>query len=162
VLSLYVFQHEVSKLLLLRRFMMHIIVFRCQNCNMYCIINITKIQNRRKNVFNIGVFTFVQGAWHSEISQKLHWFMVLHSSIWGGLELCLEGLTPHKPPVATGLQRSLSKEIRYTPKFFIDNVSAKLPCRAFAVLRKSWEIIMNPEWMFIRRRLTIIANCLIN
>jgi len=28
----------------------------------------------------------------------------------------------------------------YTPKFFIDNVSAKLPCRAFARLRNSWEM----------------------
>ena len=33
----------------------------------------------------------------------------------------------------------------YTPKFLIDNVSAKLPSRAFAILRKSWEMIMNPD-----------------
>jgi len=52
------------------------------------------------------------------------------------LELCL-GAKPPIAPVATGLQRSLSKEIRYTPKFLIDNVSAKLPNRAFAILRKS-------------------------
>jgi len=32
-----------------------------------------------------------------------------------------------------------------TPKFLIDNVSAKLPCRAFAILRKSSEMIMNPD-----------------
>ena len=47
------------------------------------------------------------------------------------------GISPQNYPVATGLQRSLSKEISYTPKFLIDNVSAKLPCRAFAILRKS-------------------------
>jgi len=28
----------------------------------------------------------------------------------------------------------------YTPKFLIDIVSVKLPCRTFAVLRKSWEM----------------------
>ena len=33
----------------------------------------------------------------------------------------------------------------YTSKFFINNVSAKLPCRAFAILRESWEMIMNPD-----------------
>jgi len=43
VLSLYVFEHHISYLLLLRIFMLHIFVFRCQNCNLYCIINITKI-----------------------------------------------------------------------------------------------------------------------
>jgi len=62
VLSLYVFEHQISYLLLLRRFMLHIFVFRCQNCNMYCKSNITKIQNRRQKVFNAGGFTFVQGA----------------------------------------------------------------------------------------------------
>jgi len=29
--------------------------------------------------------------------------MVFHVSIWGGLELCLGGLAPRIPPVATGL-----------------------------------------------------------
>jgi len=33
----------------------------------------------------------------------------------------------------------------YTPKFLIDSVSAKLPCRAFAILRKSLKMIMNPD-----------------
>jgi len=33
----------------------------------------------------------------------------------------------------------------YTPKFLIDNVSAKVPCGAFAILRKSWEMIVNPD-----------------
>jgi len=28
----------------------------------------------------------------------------------------------------------------YTPEFLIDNVRAKLPCRAFAILRNSWEM----------------------
>jgi len=28
---------------------------------------------------------------------------VFHILFWGGLELCLEGLNPLKPPVATGL-----------------------------------------------------------
>jgi len=43
------------------------------------------------------------------------------------------------------LQRSLGKEMGYTPKFLIDNVSPKLPCRAFSILRKSSEMIMNPD-----------------
>ena len=43
VLSLYVFEHQTSYLLLLRIFMLQIFVFHCQNCNLYCIINITKI-----------------------------------------------------------------------------------------------------------------------
>jgi len=83
--------------------MLHIRVFRYQNGNMYCIINITKIQNRRQKVFNIGGFTFVQRLDICEISQKHHRFIVLHSSIWGGLELCL-GARSQKPFVATGLQ----------------------------------------------------------
>jgi len=41
VLSLYVFEHQISRLLLLRIFMLHIFVFRCQNCNLYCITNLT-------------------------------------------------------------------------------------------------------------------------
>ena len=60
------------------------------------------------------------------------------------------------------LQRSLSKEMGYTPNFFIENVSVKLPCKAFAILRKSWEMIMNPDVGVFRRLLTIIAYCLIN
>ena len=87
---------------------------------------------------------------------------MLHSSICRGLGALFGGLSPQKPPVATGLQRSLSKEIRYTPKFFIDNVSAKLkverPQYSEKVDKWSW-IRM---WVFIRQLLTIIANCLIN
>jgi len=79
---------------------------------------------------------FVQGARHSEISQKLHRFIVLNSSICGAWSF-VWGISPRKPPVATGLQRSLSKEIRYTPKFLIENINAKLSYRAFAMLRKS-------------------------
>ena len=33
----------------------------------------------------------------------------------------------------------------YTPKFLIDNVSVKLPYRAFAILKKSWEMIVTPD-----------------
>jgi len=33
----------------------------------------------------------------------------------------------------------------YTPKFLIDNVSANMPCGAFAILRKSVEMIINPD-----------------
>jgi len=43
VLSLYVCEYQISYLLLLRIFMLHTFVFRCQNCNLYCIINIAKI-----------------------------------------------------------------------------------------------------------------------
>jgi len=49
----------------------------------------------------------------------------------------------------------------YTPKILIHNVSAKLPCRAFSILRKSWEMIRIRMWVFIRRLLTIIVCCLI-
>jgi len=33
----------------------------------------------------------------------------------------------------------------YTPKFLTDSVSVKLPYRAFAILRKSGEMIVNPH-----------------
>jgi len=32
---------------------------------------------------------------------------VFNVSIWGGLEICLGGLSPQKPPVATGLTQCL-------------------------------------------------------
>ena len=96
VLSFYIFEHQISYSLLRRRFILHIFVYRCQNCNVYCITNITKIQNRHQKLFNIGGFTFVQEAWHSEISQKLHRFIVLHSSIWG-LWALFAGLSPQSP-----------------------------------------------------------------
>jgi len=44
----------------------------------------------------------------------------------------------------------------------MDNISAKLQSREFATLRKSWEMIVNSMWMFIRRLLTLIAYWLIN
>jgi len=65
------------------------------------VTHFTCMQNRRQKVFN-RVFTFVQGAWHSKIWQKLHWFTVLHNSIWGAWSL-FGGLRPPKPPVATGM-----------------------------------------------------------
>jgi len=50
VLSLYVFEHQISYLLLLHIFMLYIFVFRCQNCNLYCIINIRKINKQREGI----------------------------------------------------------------------------------------------------------------
>ena len=47
----------------------------------------------------------------------------------------------------------------YTPKFLIDNVSVKLPYGAFAILRKSWEMIVNPDVVVIRRLLIMNAHC---
>ena len=41
--------------------------------------------------FSIG------GLW-----QNLNWFIVFHVSNWGGLELCLGGLSPQKPPRGDG------------------------------------------------------------
>jgi len=38
---------------------------------------------------SIGAFTFVQGAWHSKAWQNIHWFILSHISIRGGLEHCL-------------------------------------------------------------------------
>jgi len=61
---------------------------------------------------------------------------------FGGLGALFGRLSPQKPPVATGLQESLSKEMGYTPKILIDNVSAKLSWRVLAILRKSWEMII--------------------
>ena len=65
-------------------------------------------QNRRKK-FSIGGFAFLRealglcwGAWHSKIWRKLNWFIVFHVSIWEGLELCLGGLSPQKPPRGDG------------------------------------------------------------
>jgi len=37
-------------------------------------------------------------VWKVDIIYKLQWFMVLYISIWGGLELCLGGLSPWNPP----------------------------------------------------------------
>jgi len=51
----------------------------------------------------LGVFKFVQNGLDIQIWQKFHGFIVFHISIWGGLELCLGGLSPPKPPVTTGL-----------------------------------------------------------
>jgi len=33
-----------------------------------------------------------------QIWQKFHWFIVFRNSIWGGLDLCLGGISPPKPP----------------------------------------------------------------
>jgi len=61
------------------------------------------VQNRRQKVFNRGDSCLCRGPWHSKSWQKLYSFTVLRISIWEGLELCLGGLSPPKPPVATGL-----------------------------------------------------------
>jgi len=45
---LYVFEHQISSLLQLHIFMLHQIVFCCQNCNLYSIINITKFRKDHK------------------------------------------------------------------------------------------------------------------
>jgi len=50
-----------------------------------------------------GGFGFVLGG----LTLKLNWFIMFHISIWGDLELCLGGLSPQKPPLATGLHRGL-------------------------------------------------------
>ena len=66
--------------------------------------------NRRQKVFNRGALRFFGGLCIYagglvilKIEKKLHWSIVFHVSTWGGLELCLGGLSPPKPPVATGL-----------------------------------------------------------
>jgi len=48
----------------------------------------TLVQNSRQKFFNRGALRLFRGAWHSEIWQKLYRFIVLHNSIWWGLELC--------------------------------------------------------------------------
>jgi len=58
-------------------------------------------QNRRQKVFNRGALPLFRGAWHSEIWQKLHRFIVLHNSIWG-LRTLFGGLSPQKPPRGDG------------------------------------------------------------
>jgi len=35
--------------------------------------------------FQLGALHLCRGAWHSKNWQKLHWFIVFHVSIWGGL-----------------------------------------------------------------------------
>ena len=60
--------------------------------------------------FSIGGFAFLRGValglcgggWYSKNWQKLNWFIVFHVSIWGGLELCLGGLSPQKHPRGNG------------------------------------------------------------
>ena len=47
----------------------------------------------------------------------------------------------------------------FTPKFLIDNVSVKMPYRAFAILRKSWEMIVNPDVDGYQTTLIMIACC---
>jgi len=54
---------------------------------------------------SIGGFTFVQGGLTLKIWWKLHWYIVLHITIWGDLVLCLGGLAHNSPPVATRLMR---------------------------------------------------------
>ena len=46
-------------------------------------------QNSRQKVFSRKALRLFRGAWHLEIWQKLHRFIVLHNSIWGGFKLCL-------------------------------------------------------------------------
>jgi len=53
---------------------------------------------------------------------------VFQISIWGVLELCLGGLCPPKPPVATGLvdgelriQRNANQEVTTTSPLFTTN-----------------------------------------
>jgi len=54
VLSLHVFERKLSYLLLLRRPMLHIFLFRCQNCNIYCVINIAKTRTVARKFSIIG------------------------------------------------------------------------------------------------------------
>jgi len=64
-------------------------------------------QNRRRKVLNREALRLCRGAWHSKIWQKIHWFIVFHSSIWETRKFVWWGLGPPKPPVATEL---VSKE----------------------------------------------------
>ena len=67
------------------------------------------MQNRRQKVFNRGLClsagelcVCVRVAWHHKNWQKLNWFIVFPVSFWG-LGALFGGLSPQKPPLATGL-----------------------------------------------------------
>ena len=82
-------------------------------------------QNRRQKVFNRGALRFCGGAlglfggaWHSKHWQKLNWFIVFHVSVWGGLELCLGGLSLQEKPVAAGLYLTRRDVVRRSRKIW--------------------------------------------
>jgi len=59
-----------------------------------CSVNMSQPEPSPES-FQKGGFAFLRGARHSKNWQKLHWFIV-------GLELCLGGLSPPKPPHSDG------------------------------------------------------------
>jgi len=59
-------------------------------------------QNRRQKVVNRGALRLCGEAWQSN-STKLPLICSVSYLNLGGLKLCLGGLNPPKPPVATGL-----------------------------------------------------------
>jgi len=52
--------------------------------------------------FQWGALRLFRGLYILKFDKKLHRFIVLYNSIWGGLELCLGGLSPQKPPRGDG------------------------------------------------------------
>jgi len=66
---------------------------RSGEVRMRCGLPPAHVPEPSRESFQQGGFAFVRGrAWHSKNWQKLHWFIVFHASIWGGLQLCLGGL----------------------------------------------------------------------
>jgi len=59
-------------------------------------------QNRRQKVFNRGLCVSAGVAWHSKNWQNFRWYIVSCFNL-GGLGALFGGLSPPKPPVATGL-----------------------------------------------------------
>ena len=54
-------------------------------------------QNRRRKVLNREALRLCKGSWNSKIWQKIHWFIVFHSSIWGAWKFVWWGLSPPNP-----------------------------------------------------------------
>ena len=72
-------------------------------------------QNRPRKLFNREALRLRRRTWHSKIWQKIHWFIVFHSSILGVWKFVWWGLSPPKPPVATELvtNRHLFQKLYY-------------------------------------------------
>ena len=59
-------------------------------------------QNRGQKFVNTGALRSCRGGVDIQIWQNFRWFIVFQISIWGGLKLCLGGLSPPKLPRGDG------------------------------------------------------------
>ena len=77
-------------------------------CSSLLVFSLRKVLNRE-------AWSLCRGSWHSKIWQKIHWFIVFHSSILGVWEFVWWGINPSKPPLTTELvtNRHLFQKLYY-------------------------------------------------